>query len=125
MDVNIARLIQLLDSKYVSTDTQFRPVDFAPKSTYLTLDIISDIAFGKSFGNLKADNDTVSYIRGIEETMSFIVLLGIFPWLARIVFSWPCKYLLPSDKDAAGMGKLMESVFLYPRSSSSVGLTFV
>lgn len=107
VDANIARLLKLLESKYLSTDTDFKPVDFAPKSQYFTLDVISEIAFGEAFGNLEADDDVASYIKASDETIPFIIVLGIFPWLARIVYSWPCKYLLPSDKDKDGMGKLM------------------
>jgi hypothetical protein len=106
-------LIQLLESKYLSTDTDFKPVDFAPKAQYFTLDVISEIAFGEAFGNLEADDDVASYIKATEETIPLIVFLGIFPWLARILFSWPCKYLLPSDKDPLGMGKLMRSVLFH------------
>lgn len=91
-------------------------MDFAPTSQYFTLDVTSEIAFGKAFGNLEADDDLASYIKASEETMSFIIFLGIFPWLARIVYSWPCKYLLPSDKDTVGMGKLMGSVLFHPFS---------
>jgi hypothetical protein len=106
-------LIRLIESKYLSTDTDFKPVDFAPKTQYFTLDVISEIAFGEAFGNLEADDDVASYIKASEELMPFIVFLGIFPWLARMVYSWPCKYLLPTDKDEIGLGKLMGSVLCY------------
>jgi hypothetical protein len=46
-----------------------------------------------------------------------IVLLGAFPWLAQIFFSYPFKSLLPSDKDTVGMGKLMGFVLSHPPSS--------
>jgi hypothetical protein len=106
-------LIQLLESKYLSTDTDFKPVDFAPKSQYFTLDVISEVAFGEAFGNLEADDDLSSYIKASEDVIPVLVLLGIFPWLARIVHSWPCKYLLPSEKDKDGMGKIMWSVLFH------------
>jgi hypothetical protein len=107
IDSNIAKLIKLLESKYLSTDTVYKPVDFAPKSQFFTIDVISEIAFGKSFGNLEADEDTSSYIKATEEIFPMIILLGTFPWLAQVFFSRPFKGLLPSDTDAAGMGKLM------------------
>lgn len=89
-------------------------MDFAPKAQFFTLDVISDIAFGKAFGNLEADKDCSSYIKTTEETFPMIVLLGAFPWLAKIFFSRPLKGLLPSDKDQVGLGKLMG--FVLPHS---------
>jgi hypothetical protein len=113
IDANIAKLIRLLETKYVSTNAAYKPVDFAPKSQFFTLDVISDIALGKSFGNLDADEDLSSYIKTTEETFPMIILLGAFPWLANLFFSRPLKSLLPSDTDNVGMGKLMGSVLLY------------
>ena len=121
IDANIAKFVHLLESKYVSTNTVYKPVDFAPKSSFFTLDVISDIAFGKAFGNLEADADVSSYIKTTEETFPMIVLLGSFPWLARLFFSRPLKSLLPSDTDTVGMGKLMGLVLYLPfcRTSSA------
>ncbi|KAE9363167.1 cytochrome P450 [Stipitochalara longipes BDJ] len=99
--------IHLLGSKYLSTNTEFKPVDFAPKAQYFTLDVISEIAFGEAFGNLEADEDLASYIKTTEETIPILICLTVFPWLVRIFFSWPFTYLLPSDKDTVGLGKLM------------------
>jgi hypothetical protein len=82
-------------------------VDFAPKSQYFTLDVISDIAFGKAFGNLEADEDVTSYIKATEGVFMMMILLGSFPWLAQIFFAYPFKSLLPSDTDDIGMGKLI------------------
>ena len=119
IDANIAKLIYLLESKYVSTDIAYKPVDFAPKASFFTLDVISDIALGKAFGNLEADKDVSSYIKTTEETFPMLVLLGSFPWLARVFFSRPMKSLLPSDTDTVGMGKLMGFVLFLLLSHQS------
>lgn len=112
IDRNVANLVRLLESKYLSTRTDYRPVDFALKSQFFTLDAISDIAFGEAFGDLENDEDISSIIQTNEETMPMIVLLGAFPFLANIFFAWPFKLLLPTDKDTIGMGKLIGSVIL-------------
>lgn len=112
VDANIARFIQLLRSKYLSTGIEYKPVDFAPKSQYFTLDVISEIAFGEAFGNLEADADLASYIKAAEDTIPVIIFLTVFPWLVRVFFSWPFTYLLPTDKDTVGLGKLMGCVIL-------------
>jgi hypothetical protein len=46
-----------LESKYVSADATYKPVDFAPKAQFFTLDVISHLALGKALGNLEADED--------------------------------------------------------------------
>lgn len=119
IDANIAKFIHLLESKYVSTNTAYKPVDFAPKTSFFTLDVISDIALGKAFGNLEADEDVSSYIKTTEETLPMLVLLGSFPWLSRVFFSRPMKSLLPSDTDTVGMGMLMGFVLHLPLNSTA------
>lgn len=52
-----------------------------------------------------------------------IVLLGAFPWLAQIFFSYPFKSLLPSDKDTVGIGKLMGFVLSIAPHQDQLGLT--
>ncbi|KAE9377678.1 pisatin demethylase [Stipitochalara longipes BDJ] len=107
IDDNIAKLIHLLESKYLSIATEFKPVDMARQFHFLTLDIISDIAFGTAFGNLEADNDVSSYIKTMETMFPLIILLGTWPALARIFFSKPLRRFLPKETDTVGMGKLM------------------
>ncbi|OAT02191.1 uncharacterized protein BDCG_17431 [Blastomyces dermatitidis ER-3] len=46
VDTQVAKFIRLIESKYLCTDTELRPVDIARKVQYLTLDVISTIAFG-------------------------------------------------------------------------------
>lgn len=120
IDRNVASLVRLLESKYLSTSTVYRPVDFALKTQFFTLDVISDIAFGKAFGDLDDDKDTSSLIQTSEETLPMIVLLGAFPFLANVFFAYPFKLLLPSDEDTIGLGKLIGFVVLFPLIKTSL-----
>lgn len=113
VDLNVIKFVNLLESKYLSANTVYKPVDFAPKTQFFTLDVISEIAFGKSFGNLEADEDTAEYIKTTEGLFPMLVLLGAFPWMAHVFFSRPFKGLLPTETDSVGMGKLMGFVLLY------------
>lgn len=61
IDQQIANLIRLVEAKYLTTDTDFRPVDIARKVQYLTLDVISTIAFGRTIGF--TDNDDEGKVR--------------------------------------------------------------
>ncbi|KAL2366237.1 hypothetical protein RJZ56_000885 [Blastomyces dermatitidis] len=51
VDTQVAKFIRLIESKYLCTDTELRPVDIARKVQYLTLDVISTIAFGAVAGS--------------------------------------------------------------------------
>lgn len=82
-------------------------MDLASRLQFLTLDVISDIAFGKPLGNLRADQDCSSFIKTVEKTFPLIVLLATFPSLAQVFFSRAFKSFRPKDTDAVGLGKLM------------------
>ncbi|RDW80147.1 hypothetical protein BP6252_04785 [Coleophoma cylindrospora] len=107
IDENIANLIRLLEAKYLSTATIYKPVDFAQKAQFFTLDVISDIAFGKAFGYLDTDDDVFSYIKTTEDTIPVMILVGALPWLSQIIQSRLLKSLMPSDKDIYGLGRVM------------------
>jgi len=65
---------------------------------------------GKAFGNLNADEDTVSLVKASDETLPIVILLAAFPWLANVFSAYPFRLFLPSDKDTAGLGKLIRFV---------------
>jgi hypothetical protein len=79
----------------------------AEKFQLLTLDIISEIAFGDAFGNLEADKDLSSYMKTMESMFSLVILLGTWPVLAKVFFWKPLRPFLPKETDTDGMGKLM------------------
>lgn len=107
IDRNVLALIKLIDTKYTSTPTQFRPFDFGRKAQYFTLDVISAIAFGEAFGDLEEDGDVHGYIKTIEmffpALMIFSVFPGVYNWVLESRFM---KGFMPNDKDPIGLGKL-------------------
>lgn len=106
IDYNISNLIKLID-KYVSTDTEYKPLDFARKAQYFTLDVISSVAYSKPFGYLIEDRDVHDYIRITEEALPAIMLVTILPWINWILQTRLVKRFLPSEKDPIGFGKVM------------------
>ncbi|KAE9370024.1 pisatin demethylase [Stipitochalara longipes BDJ] len=107
VDTTIAQLIELLSTKYLSSAEDYKPVDLAPRFQYFTLDVISDIAFGKPLGNLQADQDVWSFIKAVQDGTPLIVFLAAFPGFAQIFFSPVWMRFWPKVTDKAGMGKLM------------------
>jgi hypothetical protein len=112
IDDTIARFVQLFESKYLSTNDVFKPVDFGMKAQYYTLDAISSIAFGKPFGDLDQDEDCFSYIHTTNKHLPVIALAGIFPWLIQIIRSPLVRKVIPTDADAMGLGKVVGFVLL-------------
>ncbi|KAK1771973.1 pisatin demethylase [Phialemonium atrogriseum] len=104
IDENLLRLINLLDTKYVSAD---KPFDFARKTQYFTLDVISDIAFGKPFGDVATDSDVYEYVSTMESSMPTIIVTTVLPWIIAMMQSPLFKSMVPSDKDSIGLGKIM------------------
>lgn len=103
----MSAFIHLIDSKYTSSDSESKPFDFGRKAQYLTLDVISDVAFGEPFGFLATDSDVHGYIKTTEENLPAIIMVTVLPWLNWLLQSPILKALLPSDKDQLGLGKIM------------------
>ncbi|ODH13788.1 hypothetical protein ACO22_06903 [Paracoccidioides brasiliensis] len=99
IDAQIAKFIRLIESKYLSTDTNLRPVDFARKVQYLTLDVISTLAFGHTFGFLDKDGDLFNYIKTTEESLPVMQMITLLPWLVNVIQSRLFKAFMPSDTD--------------------------
>lgn len=104
---NIANFINLIESKYLSTPENYKPVDFAEKSSYFTIDTITDLAFGKRLGDLTEDRDCHGYIEFTDRSLKMFGLVGVLPRLNWILKSPIMKPFLPTDKDLAGLGKIM------------------
>ncbi|EOO02301.1 putative cytochrome p450 protein [Phaeoacremonium minimum UCRPA7] len=88
-------------------------MDLAKKIQYFTLDVISTVGLGKSFGMLKEDRDVDDYIKSSEEGLhivNFSVGVGI-SWILQT--PWVAKLVGPSPKDAKGYGKMIGTAYRY------------
>ncbi|KAK7430663.1 hypothetical protein QQZ08_002706 [Neonectria magnoliae] len=103
IDKNILSFIHLLKS-YAAESKQ---VDFGRKAQYFTLDVISDLAFGKPFGFIETDSDVYEYIGTTEETLPMVMVTTVVPILVKILSHPLLKRLLPSEKDRLGFGRVM------------------
>ncbi|KEZ44049.1 hypothetical protein SAPIO_CDS3787 [Scedosporium apiospermum] len=107
IDRVVQELVDLIERKYLSTDTDYRPLDFGRKAQYFTLDVISNVAFGEPFGFLATDSDVHRYIQTTEENLPAIILVTILPWINWALRLPIVKSVLPSDKDTIGLGKII------------------
>ncbi|KAE9368277.1 cytochrome P450 monooxygenase [Stipitochalara longipes BDJ] len=108
IDVQVSSLVDLLRRKYISTADSFKPVDMARKIGFFTMDVITDLAFGKPFGNLKNDKDMYDYIQSTEAMIPIVLKMTAIP-LLRSLFQteWISKAMFPSDKSEVGVGRLL------------------
>ncbi|KAF2174256.1 hypothetical protein M409DRAFT_16520 [Zasmidium cellare ATCC 36951] len=74
IDKSVTEFVELVQ-QYVSTREVFRPMDLSEKVNFFTLDVISALAFGEPFDNLRDDKDNPGII---GDTQRSITLLAIF-----------------------------------------------
>lgn len=108
IDEQVRGLVHLLESKYLSTETAYKPVDLACKVQYFTLDVISSLAFGKKLGYLEADRDAFHYIETTEKTVPFLMATALMPWVLAIIHSPKLKWLMPDARNIIGIGTVMQ-----------------
>jgi hypothetical protein len=107
IDRQILQLMDLIDTKYISTPTEYRPIQFWRKASYFTLDVISDISFGDAFGFLPQDEDLYHYHQIHQDSMPMMNIVSTWPSLANVLYGWPFSLLLPKAGDQVGFGRLM------------------
>ena len=83
-------------------------MDLARKAQFVTLDIITDLAFGVPFGDVERDEDVHLYIQSTEETMQAVIMLATIPVVNNFL-QLPIigDMLFPSSKDKTGPGRLI------------------
>ncbi|KAK1995933.1 cytochrome P450 [Colletotrichum falcatum] len=113
VDQRLEELFHLIRSKYLSTTTKTVPMDMAKKIQYFTLDAISSVGLGKTFGMLQSDSDVDDYLKSTEEGLSAVSLvfaLG-FSWISQAPIIG--KFIAPSPTDNNGFGKMISACFRY------------
>ncbi|KAI0907205.1 cytochrome P450 [Ustulina deusta] len=107
IDRQILGLVDLIDAKYISTSTEYRPVQFFQKVSFFALDVIGDISFGRAFGYLSRDTDLYQYHQINDEALPLMNVVSTMPWLAGVLHKWPFNKMLPTEGDRVGFGRLM------------------
>lgn len=104
IDSQIAKFIKLIERKYISTGSDYRPMDFGEKGQFFTLDTISELAFGHAFGFMETDRDMYDYIKITKAFIPFVVFLCHATPLAALLHSRLCRGLFPKATDKIGFG---------------------
>ncbi|KAM7198208.1 Pisatin demethylase [Naviculisporaceae sp. PSN 640] len=112
IDLRVQDFLDLIRNKYLSTPQKITPMDLSKKMQFFTLDVLSTVGLGKSFGMLVADRDISEFVKSGEDgmlTANMFLALGL-SGLAQMPFIG--KFILPSPRDSKGMGKLVGNSFL-------------
>ena len=86
-DINktILELCELIDSKYLSSAGDVKPMDLARKLQYMTMEIISKASFDSNFHDLRDDNDNYKYIEEIENLLPNVTWTAVVPGFVKFL----------------------------------------
>jgi cytochrome P450 len=108
VDARVQEFLSLIRTKYLSTDNLSKPMDLGQKTQFFTLDVISTVGLGTSFGMLRSDTDINHYLKSLNEGLFISNILtgtGLY-WIAQI--PWVASLAgAPTEKDSSGFGKMM------------------
>ncbi|KAL9577691.1 MAG: hypothetical protein Q9212_006204, partial [Teloschistes hypoglaucus] len=108
VDDRLQDLTNLIRAKYTSTDKVIRRVDFGRLAQYLTLDIITDMAFGEPAGFLSEDCDQFHYLEIMSHALPRFEWVSCLMWLNRLLRNPLISRLVkPTQQDKHGVGHLM------------------
>ncbi|OCL05274.1 cytochrome P450 [Glonium stellatum] len=107
IDGLLMRMFGLIQRKYVSTETTYKPMNLARITTFFTLDVISTVAFGKSFGFLEIDDDPFEYLKQLHVFLPAMMCFSVFPEVQRLMRLPLMRKLAPQATDITGLGKVM------------------
>ncbi|KAJ5780422.1 hypothetical protein N7457_005582 [Penicillium paradoxum] len=111
IDEQVHGLLNLIRSKYLSSEQEIVPMDLSKKIQYFTVDVISSVGLGKAFGMLQNDQDVDEYLQSTDEGLSIAntALAMGFSWLAQAPFIG--QFIAPSPNDNNGFGRMMAACF--------------
>src|SRR3569833_98842 len=110
VDKQLAAFIDLIESKYISDDKTFRPIDFSLRASFFTLDVISQVAYSHPFGFMEKDCDLHDFNRIVQDLIPAMAFMSLLPRLARAMHYWPLNKFLPTQADKIGFGPLLKYV---------------
>src|ERR1700753_3512568 len=109
IDDQLLKLFNLIDSKYVTRPEEglFRTMDISRWTNFFTVDVISKVAFGHTFGFLEKDEDPFGYLENLEQFLPAIIVFGVYTELTNILKMPLLKSALPKSTDKRGLGRVM------------------
>jgi cytochrome P450 len=109
VDDQLLKMLDLIQTKYVTKPEQgiYRTVDISRETSFFTLDVISKVAFGQTFGFLDRDDDPFGYLENLAQFLPAIIVFGVYTELTNIMKIPLVKLALPKSTDKRGLGRVM------------------
>ncbi|CZT20651.1 related to pisatin demethylase (cytochrome P450) [Ramularia collo-cygni] len=109
VDDKLLDMHDLIIDKYLNRPAEgiFRICDLGRVTQYFTLDVISKIAFGQTFGFLENDDDPFGYIANLSQLLPAIIVFGVYTELTNLMKIPLLKSALPKSTDKRGIGRVM------------------
>jgi hypothetical protein len=83
-------------------------LDLGEQSQFFTIDVITELAFDRPFGDLTDDEDKHGYAKATKDVLSVAQLLTLFPEVYNLMEqSRLIDLVAPSPKDKSGLGPAM------------------
>ncbi|KAK7927262.1 hypothetical protein PG985_004260 [Apiospora marii] len=103
------RLLDAVRSRYLSRGgDDLVEVDFAHLIRYFTLDLITDVGYGQSFGFLDGKDDEYRYTEGVEQFEVLVPMLAEIPPLRHLLDSpFIASLVAPSPDGKRGIGRVL------------------
>ncbi|TVY37831.1 Cytochrome P450 monooxygenase [Lachnellula subtilissima] len=99
----IAQFLNLIRTKYISTDTDVRPIDLARKCGYFTLDTITNLSFSSPWGFLVQDKDLGNWFALVGWQFKIVTTMQSIPWLLNIVTTpWAARLMAKFQDPSRG-----------------------
>jgi hypothetical protein len=74
-----------------------KPFDFSKWTNYLTMDVITRIAYGHEFGFLRTGADVEGILEALQAGFEVLTVLSMVSIIPKFLFSAPVQKLLPLD----------------------------
>lgn len=109
VDDQLLKMLHLVQIKYVAKPDEgiFRTMDISRETSFFTLDVISKVAFGQTFGFLDLDDDPFGYLENLAQFLPAIIVFGVYTELTNIMKIPLIKAALPKSTDKRGLGRVM------------------
>lgn len=128
VDERIAHFVEKIEERWVSKPGTTKVFDIAKRIQFLTLDMISQLCFGRDLGFVEADKDAFDFQATVEMQMPIVGLFSIIVELSHLYYllsgiPWIRKVIVPSAGDKIGIGPIM--AVSMPSLDCSIGRHFL
>jgi len=109
IDAVIGDLMELIKRKHLSAGNESRPVDVSFLIRLFTVDVITRLGYGRSFGHLEEGTDRYGFLKDANKALAVNSLVMEIPLLRQLMFGKVglLGLLGPRETDKSGAGRIM------------------